>query len=246
MQDAINVRFPLPDFETQKQIVLKIERQKSIIEGADKVLKNYEVDETIFIAFERKKLNEVADIIMGQSPKGDTYNDNEIGTVLINGPTEFDKGSFDNPQKLQWTTNPTKLCQKNDLLMCVRGATTGRTNIASFDACIGRGVAAIRAKDKRSQNYINYYLNCFKNKILGIAFGAMFPNLTSDQLNNFDIAFPSIDEQEKVISEINSQMQIIDGLIMMKSEAEKKIQKTLTEIWGIELIETVNEEVVDE
>lgn len=246
MDDAINVRFPLPDIEIQKQVVAQIEKQRAIIEGAEKVVRNYEVDERIFSDFEKKKLSDVAYLIMGQSPKGDTYNDNGIGTVLINGPTEFGKGSFDNPKKIKWTTQPTKICQENDLLICVRGATTGRTNIASFKACIGRGTSAIRAKDERSQKYINYYLNCYKNKILGIAFGAMFPNLNSDQLNDFEIAFPSLDRQEDVISEINSQLLVIEGLSIMKDEAEKKISKLLADIWGVEFVEPVNMKVEDE
>lgn len=237
MEDAVNVRFPLPDIEIQKQIVDQIEKQKAIIEGAEKVIKNYEVDEHIFSDFEKKKLSEVAYLIMGQSPRGETYNENGIGSILINGPTEFGKGSFDNPKKIKWTTHPTKMCCDHDLLICVRGATTGRTNIASFEACIGRGIAAVRAKDRRSQKYINYYLNCYKNRILGIAFGAMFPNLTSDQLNDFEIAFPLPDEQEIVIKQINSQIQVIDGLVVMKAEAEKKINKILADVWGVEYVE---------
>ncbi len=237
---------PLPSIEEQTAIVTQIEKQKAIIEGALKVIKNYEVDERIFSDFEKKKLSDVAYLIMGQSPKGHTYNDNGIGTVLINGPTEFGKGSFDNPKKIKWTTQPTKMCKENDLLICVRGATTGRTNIASFEACIGRGTSAIRAKDERSQKYINYYLNCYKNKILGIAFGAMFPNLNSDQLNDFEIAFPSLDRQEDVISEINSQILVIDGLSVMKDEAEIKIGKILSDVWGFEFVEPVKMEVEDE
>ncbi len=237
---------PLPSLDEQNDIVAQIEKQKAIIEGAEKVIKNYEVDERIFVDFEIKKLSDVAHLIMGQSPKGDTYNDNGIGTVLINGPTEFGKGSFDNPKKIKWTTQPTKMCQENDLLICVRGATTGRTNIASFEACIGRGTAAIRAKDERSQKYINYYLNCYKNKILGIAFGAMFPNLNSDQLNDFEIAFPSIDKQEDVISEINSQIVVIDGLSVMKTDAERKINQILADVWGVEFVESVEEAVTEE
>lgn len=232
---------PLPSIEEQNVIVAQIEKQKSLIEGAEKVIKNYDVDESVFSDFEKKKLSEVAYLIMGQSPKGDSYNDIGVGTVLINGPTEFGKGSFDNPKKVKWTIQPTKMCEENDLLICVRGATTGRTNIASFNACIGRGIAAIRAKDKRSQKYINYYLNCYKNKILGIAFGAMFPNLNSDQLNDFEIAFPSFDKQEDVISEINSQIYVVDGLSVMKTEAEKRINKLLADVWGVEFKETINE-----
>lgn len=229
---------PLPTLDEQTNIVFQIGKQKAIIEGAEKIIRNHEIDERIFKDFKKKKLSDVAYIIMGQSPKGDTYNDNEIGTVLINGPSEFGRGSFDNPKKIKWTTQPTKYCLNDDLLICVRGATTGRTNIASFEACIGRGIAIIRAKDKRCQKYINYYLNCYKNKILSIAFGAMFPNLTSDQLNNFEIAFPFIDKQESIIQEINSQLIVVDGLTIMKNEAAKNICKILKDVWGLEFIET--------
>jgi len=238
-EDMETWEIPLPSLDEQNIIVTQIKKQKAIIFGVESVLKNYEVDEAIFSGFERKKLYEVADVIMGQSPKGDTYNDQGYGTVLINGPTEFGKRAFDNPLQIKWTTKPTKFCQQGDLLICVRGATTGRTNIASFEACIGRGTAAIRAKDSRSQKYINYYLNCYKNRILGIAFGAMFPNLTSDQLNDFEIAFPSFELQESIIAEINSQIQVIDGLTVMKEDAKRKINQILADTWGAEFTEPI-------
>lgn len=234
---------PLPSIDEQAEIVSQIEKQKAIIEGAIMVIKNYEVDESIFINFEKKKLSDVAFIIMGQSPKGESYNESGEGTVLINGPTEFSKGSFDNPKKIKWTTQPTKICEVDDLLICVRGATTGRTNIASFKACIGRGTAAIRAKDKRSQEYINFYLNCYKNKILSIAFGAMFPNLSSEQLNDFEISFPKMNEQEIVINEINSQIKVIDGLTIIKANSGEKINRILSEVWGVEYVEPAEKEV---
>ncbi|MCX6326032.1 MAG: N-6 DNA methylase [Bacteroidia bacterium] len=226
---------PLPPVDEQADIVKQIEKQKIIIEGARNISKVYEVDETIFANFEKLKLSDVAYLIMGQSPPGNTYNENGDGFILINGPTEFEKGAFDAPKRIKWTTKPTKFCKEKDLLICVRGATTGRTNIASFEACIGRGVAAIRAKDDKSQKYINFYINCFKNRILGMAFGAMFPNLTSDQLNNFEISFPSIDEQEIIISHINLQLQVIEGLSKMEIEAEKKIENILADVWGMEI-----------
>ena len=90
------------------------------------------------------RLGDVAEVIMGQSPAGNTYNKNGLGTPLINGPTEFtDKY----PIKIQWTTQPTKLCKPEDLLLCVRGSSTGRINIADDEYCLGRGVAAIRGRD---------------------------------------------------------------------------------------------------
>ncbi|MHB9131020.1 MAG: restriction endonuclease subunit S [Armatimonadota bacterium] len=68
------------------------------------------------------KLSDIATVIMGQSPKGETYNDTGDGTPLINGPVEF--GEYF-PVKAKWTTEPTRLCQANDLIFCVRGSTTG-------------------------------------------------------------------------------------------------------------------------
>lgn len=80
-------------------------------------------------------------IEMGQSPPGNSYNTEQKGVPLLNGPTEF--GST-HPTPIQWTTSPTKICNKGDLLICVRGSTTGRMNWADQSYCIGRGLAAIR------------------------------------------------------------------------------------------------------
>lgn len=83
--------------------------------------------------WEIQKLEFVADIIMGQSPKGSSYNRNEKGVALINGPTEF-TDRF--PVKIQWTSEPTKFCQSGDILLCVRGSSTGRINISNDRYCI--------------------------------------------------------------------------------------------------------------
>jgi type I restriction enzyme S subunit len=77
-------------------------------------------------------------------PPGETYNKFGEGIPMINGPVEFSEGPFGKTVVNQYTTAPTNLCEEGDLLLCVRGSTTGRTNIAGFKACIGRGVAAIR------------------------------------------------------------------------------------------------------
>jgi type I restriction enzyme S subunit len=93
--------------------------------------------------WEVKTLGDVSEIIMGQSPAGNSYNQNANGIALINGPTEFTEKY---PIKIQWTTLPTKLCKEGDILLCIRGSSTGRMNISNDSYCIGRGVAAIRAK----------------------------------------------------------------------------------------------------
>ena len=98
-----------------------------------------------------KTLGDVSEIIMGQSPEGDTYNTIGNGVPLINGPVEF-TGKY--PVKIKWTSKPTKYCQDKDVLFCVRGSTTGRMNIANDRYCIGRGVAAIRANTQSTSLFI--------------------------------------------------------------------------------------------
>jgi type I restriction enzyme, S subunit len=69
------------------------------------------------------KLGRIAKITMGQSPPGTTYNRVGNGIPLINGPVEFRDGPFGTTVINQYTTAPTNLCNKGDLLLCVRGST---------------------------------------------------------------------------------------------------------------------------
>src|SRR4030043_429000 len=94
-------------------------------------------------SFPQIKLNDVAHIVMGQSPKGSTYNKTGDGIPLLNGPTEFGPS---HPIPVLWTTSSTKICSKGDILFCVRGSTTGRMNWSDKEYCIGRGIGAFCAK----------------------------------------------------------------------------------------------------
>src|SRR5680860_1026917 len=88
-------------------------------------------------------LGDVAHIVMGLSPKGDTYNNDGVGEPLLNGPTEF--GAI-YPSATLYTTDPSRFSEPGDILFCVRGSTTGRMNWADRRYAIGRGIAAVRAK----------------------------------------------------------------------------------------------------
>lgn len=69
-------------------------------------------------AWGEQELRDVCDIVMGQSPSGDTYNSQGKGSPLLNGPTEF---GLTTPKAVQWTTAPAKYCEAGDVLLCVQG-----------------------------------------------------------------------------------------------------------------------------
>jgi len=199
-----------PTTQEQKRIVAILDQAFADIEkiraNSEKNLKNArELFESYLLGVFGKKcvernLSEIATILMGQSPPGDSYNTEGVGVPLINGPVEFGKHAFSKTIKSKFTTKPTKMCKRGDLILCVRGSTTGRMNIAGFDACIGRGVAAIRSE--HYQNWINHYINFRRDYIFSLGTGSTFPNVSNIHLSELKIAIPSEKDMQIIIGSI--------------------------------------------
>ena len=135
------------------------------------------------------KLGDIADIVMGQSPTGDTCNEDGNGVPLLNGPTEFGS-SF--PYPVQFTTDPKRFAKPLDILFCVRGSTTGKMNWANQDYAIGRGIAAIRhKKGEKYRHFVKGLIDTNLKLLLQSATGSTFPNVSKDQLNNLSILAPT-------------------------------------------------------
>lgn len=170
--------------------------------------------------WEVKSIDEIAYITMGQSPSKETYNEKD-GIPLLNGPTEF--GPI-HPTPIQYTSKPTKICKINDILLCVRGSTTGRLNTADQPYCIGRGIASIRGKQEFAntkwllQHFIDSQKTIYNNASGG---GSTFPNIGQDMIKEITIPIPPLSEQ----------IQIADILSNVDSQINKeKLQKSNLEI----------------
>jgi type I restriction enzyme, S subunit len=177
--------------------------------------------------WESRKLGEVAEINMGQSPLGDSYNTEGIGTALINGPVEFTKRY---PVKIKWTSKPTKLCQKDDILFCVRGSTTGRMNISNDVYCIGRGVASIRANDYARTNFIESIITKNLSSLLTLSAGSTFVNLDKSSMIGFPINLPTLPEQEKIadfLSSVDERISTLERKHELLTEYKKGMMQKL-------------------
>ena len=166
-----------------------------------------------------KRLSQVSKIIMGQSPKGSSYNTSGQGTPLINGPVEFGATQFSRTKKTKFTTAPTKMCMAGDLILCVRGSTTGKMNIAGFDSCIGRGVAAIRAIEH--QDWINFFIHANRENIYRLGSGATFPNVSGAVLSKLEVPIPPVPEQKRIAT-------ILDEAFAGIATAVANTEKNLT------------------
>lgn len=227
------IKIPLPTLTEQQHIVAKLEAVFTEIDMAIDIEKRKEkeaiqlyraISSKIFFKDEKKvSLNSVAKIIMGQSPKGESYNTDGEGVPLINGPVEFDKNSFGRSKSIKFTTKPTKFCEEGDALLCVRGSTTGRMNIANEKACIGRGVAAIRAKE--NQEWINYFIQSSRDYIYSIGTGATFPNVSSKQIEKIQIHFPDINEQKKLVKKLKEAYRHVTNMSDVIQQSLKNYKK---------------------
>lgn len=138
--------------------------------------------------WEVSPLDALAEVTMGISPDGSTYNDDGQGTPLCNGPVEY--GDFFLRQ-IKWTTAPSKLAQRGDLIICVRGSTTGRHAFADAEYCLGRGVASIRGKSD-GQEFVETALLLQMNRLLEKTTGSVFPSLSTQDIKKFGLVDPGL------------------------------------------------------
>jgi type I restriction enzyme, S subunit len=179
------------------------------------------------VEWELKTLGQSCQVIMGQSPKGDSYNTDGNGIPLLNGPTEFGDRY---PKVIQWTTSPTKFCEDKDILFCVRGSSIGRMNIANQPYCIGRGLAAIRQGNETVTKYVGYVLEYKIEQVLKNTSGSTFPNIAKDELNNVNLPIPSLEEQKKiaeVLSTIDEQIESYEQEKEKHTELKKGLMHQL-------------------
>ena len=138
-------------------------------------------------------LCDIANITMGQSPDGSSYNEDGEGMIFYQGSTDF---GMRFPMVRQYTTAPTRFAKKGDILMSVR-APVGAVNIANTDCCIGRGLSALNSKlGSLSHLYflIDVFKKTFENKN---TVGTTFGSITKDELYALPVVIPDKNVIEK-------------------------------------------------
>lgn len=176
-----------------------------------------------------KKLSEVAEIIMGQSPSSKTYNIKGEGMPFFQGKADF---GFIFPNVRTYCTMPLKVARKNDILLSVR-APVGPVNLCNTDSCIGRGLTAIRAKSETNYLFLYYYLIYIRPQIESLGTGSTFQAINKSKIENLEIPLPPLSEQKKiaaVLSTVQKAIEIESKLIERTKELKKStMHKLFTE-----------------
>lgn len=180
------IQFDFPDDSPQGQ-------GKPYKTSGGKMVYNPTLKREIPEGWSDKTLSQIADITMGQSPEGSSYNEEGAGTIFYQGSTDF---GWLFPRTRQYTTAPSRMAKKGDILLSVR-APVGDINIANTDCCIGRGLAALNSKTG-SDGFLFYVMKYFKQifdrrNSEGTTFGA----ITKNDLHSLTLAYPTSDLLKK-------------------------------------------------
>ena len=167
-------------------------------------------------------LSEIADIIMGQSPNGSTYNENGEGIIFYQGRAEFGTRF---PSIRLFTTNPTRIAPANSILISVR-APVGDINITHKECCIGRGLASAVSRTNKSA-FLLYTLFSLKSDLDKFnAEGTVFGSINRKALETLKILIPTND----IISKFEAIVASMDQQILtlhLESENLKILRDTL-------------------
>ncbi len=152
-----------------------------------------------------KELSQIANITMGQSPPGSSYNDHGEGILFFQGSTDF---GWRYPETRQYTTEPSRMANAGDILLSVR-APVGTFNLALVDCCIGRGLSSLSSKDGFDSFlfYVMFYLKKVfdRRNVSGTTFGS----ITKDDLHSLHVVYPTKEQLEKFNSKVLKFNQII-------------------------------------
>lgn len=178
---------------------------------------NNELKREIPVGWECVPLINIANITMGQSPDGTSYNTCGNGSIFYQGSTDFGLRS---PKVRQFTTSPSRFAKRGDILMSVR-APVGATNIASHDCCIGRGLAALNSKlGSMTHLYelISYFRVQFERKD---ADGTTFGSITKPELFNL----PSLKPKQDVLDLFEKQCGPIFNKLLLLGDRMEELEK---------------------
>ena len=200
---------------TAEELYQQIQEEKQKLIKAGKIKKGKSLasitdDEKLFDIPEGWKwvrLGDVYNLIMGQSPDGNSVSESSDGMEFHQGKVFF---GTDYIQKSSQTTSaPSKIAEPNSVLLCVR-APVGIVNITDRELCIGRGLCDVVPLGGMDEKFTLFWLRCFKDVFIKKATGTTFVAITGEVVKNQVIPLPPLAEQHRIVAKIEELLPLVD------------------------------------
>lgn len=229
-KDLANYKLLLPPVDQQNEIAKLLWTMDDLVQNDINTLSNqyrlfHSYSKSIFKEGQGqpRALKDIGTLTMGQSPSGSSYNETGDGIPFLQGNAEFGKK---HPSNIKYTTAPSKLVQKNTILISVR-APVGDLNIADKEYCIGRGLAGIYIEDEVLRDYVFNFIKYAKTELEKSSTGSTFKAINKDILSSLKVFVPETKELLKCKKILDSILSAIEDL-ETKIENSKALQKSLT------------------
>lgn len=174
-----------PCLEEQKKIAKllslldeRIATQNKIIEDLKKL--KSAISHILFSSKGAIHLSEIANVVMGQSPSSNAYNDQGLGMPLVQGNLDISNGKT-TPRL--YTAEFNQTTEKGNIILTVR-APVGEVAKATQKVCLGRGVCAIIPHEENMSDFIYQYLTFYKFMWRRYEQGSTFTSINGSDVRN--------------------------------------------------------------
>ena len=230
-------QIPLPPLEVQHQIVAEIEGYQKVIDGARQVLDNYKVQFTMEPAWNRVRIDDLCVLVRGSSPRpqGDPqYFGGPVPRLMVADITR--DGMRVTPAIDTLTDEGAKKSRPmlaGSVVMAVSG-NPGLPAILQVNACIHDGFVGFRDLDAQQllPEYFYYVLLANKESNKSQSVGAVFMNLTTEQIREFLIPVPDMPTQRAIVAEIEAEQALVNANRELIRRMEAKVKAAIDRVWG--------------
>ncbi|MHC9696495.1 restriction endonuclease subunit S [Corynebacterium diphtheriae] len=158
------------------------------------------------------------EVVMGQSPHGNSYNTKAVGEILVQGNADLADG-WVTPRV--WTTEPTRIAEPGTLIMSVR-APVGAMGKTRHRVVLGRGVAGIKGNE-----FIFQYLTMLEQDGYwsSKSSGSTFDSVNGTEVRSTRISVPPTLEEQQAIGAVFTQL---DALIATEAKYIDSLKQAKT------------------
>jgi len=209
-----NWKISLPSLEIQKQIVERIEKQKAIIEGAEKILDEW----SIGLKYDSGGKYMLNDLLTLEYGKGLTESQRDNGQYPVYGSNGI-------------VGYHSKYLVEGPGIIIGRKGSIGEVNWSNDNFWpIDTTYFVKIKKDSIDLRFIYYLLKSMHLNKLTLS--PAVPGLNRNDVYQISVNIPSLEIQKQIVVQLDKEMEALEKVKLLKEKAERRIEEILKEVWG--------------
>ncbi|MGL4367545.1 MAG: restriction endonuclease subunit S [Brevinemataceae bacterium] len=234
------IQLPLPPIDEQNRIVSLMQAQDDIITNSQKEITELreKIQSIDLSGYPTKKLESVClDIVNGGTPdtKIEEYWDGEIAwATLVDTKNKYLLSTERTISKLGMKKSSATMLPINTVIFSSR-ATIGDVSISKIPVTTNQGYKSFICNPKKIEyEYLYYVLKQEGSNIAELSTGTKYKEVSKTQIANYKIPVPSLEEQQKIVDEINTYESQIDSLNQKITQAKDTQKQIMSDVFTIE------------